>query len=233
MKKWLGASLLLNVALIAAGLWGSLVISEMVTSRIGENAQRLQTQFDALSPPPGTIVFVGDSITQGGRWAELFGNPSIVNRGIGGNTTTDLLGRIDTIHALDPRTLFLMIGINDLNVGLTRAETFANLGRLFDGFDRNLPDTEIYVQSVLPVNDQWWKEIDPADIEAINERLAAESTARGYRFVDLRPAFVDADGKLRPDLSNDGIHLLGAGYLAWREEFRRLGIDLGSSPREP
>lgn len=221
MKKLLVASLALNVLLVG-GIGVSIVLDQMPKTFVRRNAERRVGQFALFAEERGGVVFLGDSITQGGLWSELFDAPGIRNRGIGGDTTRDLLERANQIHSLRPDKLFLMIGINDLNTQMDREDTFANLEALFDGFDREIPATEIYLQSVLPVNESWWVPIEPADVDAINEKLLAESDARGYSFVDLRPHLSDADGLLDPAYTNDGIHLTGAGYEVWRGQIERL-----------
>jgi lysophospholipase L1-like esterase len=221
VKKLLVASLALNLLLVA-GIVVAFALEHTPKTFARRNAERRVSQFELLAREEGGIVFLGDSITQGGLWSELFDAPGVRNRGIGGDTTRDLLERAAQIHSLRPSKLFLMIGINDLNTGMDRDDTFANLDALFDGFDRELPKTKVYVQSVLPVNDSWWVPIDPADIDAINDELRTESDARGYTFVDLRPHLSDASGLLDPAYTNDGIHLTGAGYEVWRQQIAAL-----------
>ena len=224
MKKWLIASLLLNAVFLASAITVAFVGRDIFADFLRTRTVRLTSQFEALPPATERIVFLGDSITAGGLWEELLGEPQILNRGIGGDTTAQLVERAAGIHALAPRKLFVMIGINDLNGGVSQEETFENLKTLFDGFDREIPDTEIFLQSTLPVNDDWRIPIDPADVDAINDRLQREADTRGYTFLDLRPRFSDDDGELRHDLSNDGIHLLGPGYIVWRDELRRRAV---------
>lgn len=225
MKKALIASIALNVLLAGAMLYAGLVM--LPAALEAQHATRTihrTTQFDLTGKlnPAGGIVFVGDSITEGGAWSELFPGSDALNRGIGGDTTADVLARLDQVRSLEPGTLFLMIGINDLNKGMPQAETFANLERIFDKIDARLPATRVYVQSVLPTNSDWLIDIDPDDIAAINEKLIAESSARGYEFIDLRAAFTSPEGELHPSLSADGIHLRGEGYALWRERIAPL-----------
>ncbi len=233
VKRWLVASLLLNALLVGVGLFTLSRIPVVLEAQRAGRAERLGSQFAIVHAEPGKVVFVGDSITQGGLWSEIYASADVLNRGVGGDTTAHLLARAGEIHALAPRKLFVMIGINDLNRGVARAETFTHLEQLFDGFDREIPETEIYLQSVLPVNDDWRISIRPSDIDAINQKLVAEAAARGYTFVDLRPAFTAADGQLRRSLSNDGIHLLGEGYAVWRAALAQQGIDVRPAPATP
>lgn len=228
MKKWLVGSLVLNVLFVAGLVATWIFLPSIVRSLRAGQVERLHTQFAEWTEPSGGVVFVGDSITAGGLWGEIFPGTGARNRGIGGDTTEDVLARIGQVHALRPEKLFLMIGINDLNRGVPRAETFANLRALFDGFDAQLPDTEIFVQSVLPVNEDWRIEVAAADLDAVNEHLAREARTRGYTFVDLWPVFAGPDGKLLRPLSNDGIHLVGKGYAQWRDAIAPL--IMGPSP---
>jgi len=154
-RKLLVASLLLNVVLAVTIVVGAWIIGAFAESFTRIPAERWRTQFDLLTDTRGGVVFVGDSITEGGHWFELFGSASVRNRGSGGDTTQELLARIEQFCTLRPAKIFLMIGVNDLNSGVARETTLANCRALFDGFAARLPCTGIYVQSVLPVNDSW------------------------------------------------------------------------------
>ena len=68
------------------------------------------TLFEALPNTPGEIIFVGNSITDGCEWAEMFGNPSIKNRGIGGDKIKGVLLRLPEITESLPQKIFIQIG---------------------------------------------------------------------------------------------------------------------------
>ena len=179
--------------------------------------ERRLSQFEALSATHAAVVFVGDSITEGGLWSEWLPGVDVINRGISGNTTQDILDRMPHIVSVRPDKLFLMIGVNDLNKRLGAAVALRNYTTLFDLIDAQLPNTEVYIQSVLPVN-AVWPLIDNTHIPTLNAALARHADERGYRYIDLHSAFADAEGALKPDLSNDGIHLLAPGYRLWRSQ---------------
>jgi lysophospholipase L1-like esterase len=221
-KKLFIASLLVNVLLIAGAIWAGVELMHVAHTFTRIAGERWRTQFEILTESKHGVVFLGDSITEGGHWSELFRSAEVLNRGIGGDTTQDVLDRVEQIYALQPARLFLMIGVNDLNQGVAIETTLANYRELFDGFARNLPETRVFVQSVLPVSARWRTGAKNADIDRLNEFLRAESTARGYTFVDLHAQFSDGSGALRAELSNDGIHLLGTGYMLWRDSIRAL-----------
>jgi lysophospholipase L1-like esterase len=219
-RKILIGSLVLNVALIIFIIAGGMTLISYAKNFSRISAERWRSQFDLLNDSRNGVVFLGDSITEGGHWSEIFGSGEIVNRGIGGDTTRDVLDRIEQIYVLQPRKLFLMIGVNDLNQHLPTATTLANYQTLFDGFAAHLPRTKIYVQSVLPVNRQWYGGAKNQAVAALNAFLKNECAKRGYIFIDLTPIFSDVNGELRAAQSNDGIHLLGSGYRLWRDRIK-------------
>jgi len=167
------------------------------------------------------VVMLGDSITHEGLWHEYFPEAGPVNRGIGGDTTHDILNRLPAVYALQPRKLFLLIGINDLNMGREPESTLADYSKILDELRRHLPSTTVYVQSVLPVSARW-KLARNADVLALNTQIQALARQRDLPFIDLHPQFCDGRGELRAELSNDGIHLGAKGYALWCEQLRPL-----------
>ena len=208
------AVLLTSVAV--AGL-SQQFLSDKRRAMIDGMTERRLSQFEALSATHAAVVFVGDSITEGGLWSEWLPGVDVINRGISGNTTQDILDRMPHIVSVRPDKLFLMIGVNDLNKRLGAAVALRNYTTLFDLIDAQLPNTEVYIQSVLPVN-AVWPLIDNTHIPTLNAALARHADERGYRYIDLHSVFADAEGALKPDLSNDGIHLLAPGYRLWRSQ---------------
>ena len=221
MKKLgLKISVALNALLVAAGVAAAWSAMGLLASFTEQMFERRQTQFEVLAPQGG-ILFVGDSITEGGMWAELFSRPDVWNRGIGGDTTSGVLSRMDSLVAIAPKQIFLMIGVNDLNQGFPRAETLENYQAILDAFAERLPEAQIVVQSVLPVSPAWpW--VDNQDIQTLNQQIRGFSEARELRYVDLHPLVVDAQGNLQADLTNDGIHLVGSAYARWRDHLRPM-----------
>lgn len=90
------------------------------------NLQR-RSLFEVLPVYSSDIVFLGNSITDGCEWAELFNNRHVKNRGISGDRSGWLLDRLDPIVGGHPKKLFLMIGVNDLAAGVSPDEIVANV----------------------------------------------------------------------------------------------------------
>ena len=177
------------------------------------NFQR-RSLFEKLPVTSKDIVFLGNSITDGGEWNELLANPRVKNRGISGDRSSWMLDRLDPIVGGQPRKLFLLIGTNDLAAGTPAAEVVANVRKIVERFQSESPRTKLYVQSVFPVNDSFKKY---ADIVAVNKGLQALCAEKGIVYIDLWTLLADKNGKLRADLTNDGLHLMGEGYIVWRD----------------
>lgn len=164
------------------------------------------------------IVFIGDSITERCEWNELFNNTSIINRGIGSDDTFGILNRLDSIVKLKPKKVFIMIGINDLGKGRKIQDICNNYRDILKMLDKESPNTQLYIQSVLPINHK----IDNKLIsnESINKlNLELESLAKLFKvnYVDLHKYLADKDNKLDTKYTNDGVHLNGSGYLVWKK----------------
>lgn len=189
-----------------------------------QEAYRAQRRalFEALPVGRGDIVFVGNSITDNCEWAELFPDRRVKNRGIGTDRAQWLAERIDPIAAGHPRKLFLMIGTNDLAAGRMPDEIVTDIGRACALLRAGSPRTKIYVQSILLVNGRAFakfpKHYARADaIVETNRLLEALCAERGFVYVDVYSSLVDTNGDLNAAYTNDGLHLMGMGYLVWRD----------------
>lgn len=214
MKKWLFVtSIVFNIAcIIALGLSFTL-IQEALDKR---NA-RLQSHYQDLQRSQTDILFLGDSITEGAIWQELLNRPTlrIINRGISGNTTNDILKRLDSIYPLKPKRIFLMVGVNDINAGIPQAQSLKNYHQILDGLQQALPNTELVMQSLLPTNSDW-PFADSQLIPTFNKALRQIAAQRQLKYLDLFPAFANQQQQLCKTFSNDGIHLMGNGYRRWQ-----------------
>ncbi|MBN1248909.1 MAG: sialate O-acetylesterase [Anaerolineae bacterium] len=185
------------------------------------DARAAMTFFDTYSVAPADMVFLGDSITAGGHWTEMFPGLSVRNRGISGDRTVDVLKRLDQVTAGKPAKLFLMIGTNDIGLGVPGEETVRNYAAILDKLTQASPQTRIYVQSVLPREPKAYD-----DVLALNAVISEMAQARGLPYLDFLPAFVGEDGGIRPSLSYDRLHLSGEGYRLWQSLLEPYATDL-------
>lgn len=176
--------------------------------------------FEQLKIDSEDIVFIGNSIVNGGEWFELFDNPHVKNRGISGDISQGVYDRLDPILEGRPQKIFLMIGINDLGRGASVDSVVVRIERIIDKIQQESPKSKLYLQSVLPVNDEFgrfsghtrrWAEIKPLNLD-----LARLAASKQIAYIDLYSEFIaPGSEKLDPAYTNDGLHLLGKGYVKW------------------
>jgi len=180
--------------------------------------QQRKTHFEELPKDTAAIVFIGDSLTDGGEWSELLDNPKVKNRGISGDVSQGVWERLDAVTAAKPQKVFVMIGINDLARGIPVGQVVRNVRMMVAQLQRECPGTHIYLQSLLPVNDDYGQfKAHTNKGELIREVNAAFRQMAGEQvtFIDLHTAFSDVAGKLDRRYTNDGLHLNGTGYQRW------------------
>lgn len=172
--------------------------------------------FENLPNTKNEILFLGDSITDNAEWVELFGNnPNIKNRGIGGDDTDGVLQRLDEITESNPAKVFIMIGTNDLAYGKTKEYVIENYKAIVAKLKNDSPNTSIYIQSVLPVDESIHPTRANESIQFINQSLEVLSNNIDATYIDLATKF-ELNGKLNPTYSIDGLHLNGKGYELWK-----------------
>jgi len=166
------------------------------------------------------VVFFGDSITDIWKLADSFPGKPYVNRGIGGQTTPQMLVRFrQDVIDLQPKVVVILAGTNDIagNTGPMRNEdiqanyaSFAELARVHG--------IKVVYSSVLPVHNYTERSKDffaqrpPARILALNSWLKDYCRQNGIIYLDYFSAMVDDKGLLKKDLADDGLHPNAAGF---------------------
>jgi lysophospholipase L1-like esterase len=166
----------------------------------------------------GDIVFIGNSITEGGNdWSAKFGSPNIRNRGIAGDVTDGVLKRLVEIFHFKPKKVFILIGINDLfnlqfQKEIPSTQYIGNNIRMIAKiiFEKSA-DTKIYVQTILPTDQSIMKD----NISKVNEIIKSNAKDGAYEVIDLHSVFTDSNGLLKKELTYDGTHLNDDGYKQW------------------
>lgn len=164
-----------------------------------------------LNDRQADIVFLGDSITLGGRWDEFFQSKNVLNRGIGSDVSEGCLNRLDEIEKHAPKMIFLMIGCNDLARHILQDEIVGNVEQILTETAEKLPECTIYLQSVLPFDEDLQR---TQELNSSYQKLADRYEQCIY--VDLYPLFLDENGQQNRNLfSTDRVHLNGEGYRIW------------------
>jgi lysophospholipase L1-like esterase len=212
MPPLLIISLSLNLLSIIAGLLLIIFYPRLIEWFFIPPSYERRFSIFANSPIQSTdIVFLGDSITEWFPLDEMFPGLPIKNRGISGDTTDGVLRRLHQVTDGQPRQIFLKIGTNDIGFGHSQSRIIANYEMILARIKAESPQTEVFVQSILPRHRRF-----AGRIQRINQEIAQLAQKYGYRYLDFFPAFADERGGIRPEFSNDDLHLLYAGYAQWQ-----------------
>ncbi len=167
--------------------------------------------FKVTKTNPGSIVFVGNSITNMHDWASAFENFNVVNRGVSGAVTQEVIDNLGSILSGKPAKIFFLLGTNDLGTaGINNtAHVIKNLTLILDRVKAESPDTEVYVQSIFP-STSGLRTLEL--LSATNAEIQKLCTEKGATYIDL---WDDLMGIVDNTHSRDKLHLSASGYKIW------------------
>lgn len=175
---------------------------------------------------PNSIIFIGNSITEQGWWNLLFKSKNIVNRGIGGDNTYGILNRLPEIMQTKPSKVFLMDGINDITAGRGVEEISANILKMIEICRTISPATTLYIQNVLPLNDDCLAydglKGKNTEVVKLNAKLKEICAENRITYIDIASLVSDNSGQLKATLTKDGIHLQPEGYQIWAAYLKKM-----------
>ncbi len=179
------------------------------------------SMFEQMPNKSNAVVFLGDSITDGGEWAELFPKLNVLNRGISADNTFGILFRLSEVTKRKPKIIFLLIGINDIARGIPDSVIIGNYAKIIARIKEESPKTKVFVQSLLPTNSEFTNfpkhQNKLENVHTVNAALMEMAVSKNCYFLNLYPSFVNGEGKLSKTFTNDGLHLLGTGYALWKK----------------
>ena len=196
-------------------------ISDAQTQKYSTFYMQRSSLFNKLSITSKDIVFIGNSITNGAEWNELFPQKRVKNRGISGDTSEGVFDRLDAVVKGKPAKIFILIVVNDISREIKVETIVLNMKQIVEKIQKESPKTKIYIQSILPVNpdfEMFKGHMKPELIKEINQFY--QNIAQEYKvnYIDLYSHFLEeGTDKMNKKYTNDGLHLLGEGYLLWRE----------------
>lgn len=171
-------------------------------------------------------VFTGDSHVAYFPVTEWFEAKDVLNNGIRGDKTTDVLRRIDSIAAKQPQSIFIQVGINDILRTVSDSnlvtDIVTNYGRIISAIQATSPKTKIFIQGLMPVNEFYTgKRQDSITrvIIEVNTELKQLAAAQHCSYTDLFSALTK-DSSLPMNYSVDGLHLNEDGYKVWYERIK-------------
>lgn len=180
---------------------------------------------DSTIESRSSIAFVGDSITNHGDWEAWFPDRVAYNFGVSGDTTDDLIARIDGVTELHPDAVALLIGTNDLGQRKSVEHLVRNVEYLLVTLRKALPGTRMLVQSIMPRGAEFADRVQDA-----NRHLRQFAPSVNAQYLDLWPALAGESGEIDARFSDDKVHLTAAGYEAWLGELRPAIERLDDAP---
>ncbi|WP_320034955.1 GDSL-type esterase/lipase family protein [Halarcobacter sp.] len=162
------------------------------------------------------VVLLGDSIIARGDWNKLLEKEHLLNLGIDGDTTKGVLERIDLIKNIEPKTIVLMIGVNDLCLSIPLDEVFENykkILKILQESNANILVNGIFITQMPAVNKKVLK---------LNSMIEEYCKKNSLKFLDLNESFENEKKLLKENLTTDGLHLGQAAYKAWAYKLNSL-----------
>lgn len=177
----------------------------------GSRAQRVATAYAALQAADGrgALVLLGDSITAGRPWRSAPGCPQLLNLGVSGATTGDLLHNLSLVQKAGAERALLMIGINDLRHDVPLHVLLANYREILRQLQA--AGIEPTVQSTLHVTPlHVHQTLINRQVDELNLQLREWARQQGWRYVDVQAVIAPRGYR------GDGLHLNAEGYGAWQ-----------------
>ncbi|MBE6157878.1 MAG: hypothetical protein E7160_03700 [Firmicutes bacterium] len=161
-------------------------------------------------------LFLGDSITDYYDLDKYYEDLPVVNSGISGNVTNDILDNMKgRVYKYNPSKVFLLIGTNDLQKGKDKEEIVSNIRKIIENIKENRSYAEVYLESIYPVDEEGISsgKRKNKDIREINKELKEYCSDNNIKFIDMYKELVsDEEDNLNRDYTEDGLHLNDAGY---------------------
>lgn len=175
---------------------------------------------NSYSSTQAEIVMLGDSITHGVNWNELMDKNVIVNRGIGGDITKGFLNRMENIIEINPKKVFLMGGLNDINRNIPISKIYRNYINIIEKLKENhitplIQSTLYTAKSKANTREVYLNK----KIKILNEKLQNYAAEKNIEFIDLNKHLSENE-TLKNKYTLDGYHLNAQGYSLWRDELK-------------
>ena len=170
---------------------------------------------------PENIVFLGDSITDYYDLNKFYSGYNVVNSGISGNKTYDILENMkERVYRYNPSKIFILIGTNDIPENKTNEEIVNNIDTIIKKIKKNRKEAKIYLESIYPINNTDNDKISHAmvgkrtneNIKEINKKLKKIAQKEKISYIDMYSLLEDSDGNLNLDYTREGLHMSDEGY---------------------
>jgi lysophospholipase L1-like esterase len=177
----------------------------------------------------GSVVFLGDSITQGwgADFKGLFPGMRLANRGISGDTTRGMLLRLkEDVLSLNPKGIVLLLGTNDIEVGIPSEAIGRNFEKILAAIKAHDPKVPVVLCRIFPSSAEKKRPVET--IKAVNSLY--ENIVRGdsqVTVLDTWSLFANSEGNATGTWFPDLLHLNNEGYTRWAAGIRPIFATLG------
>lgn len=175
------------------------------------------------------IVFLGDSITENYDLNKYFEQMPVVNSGASGYSTDDILAVIkDKVYIYNPTKVVILLGINDMNKYQDDTRLIENIKKITDNIKKNRPKSEIYIESIYPVDRERYRvlidnNVDNNRIRNVNQMIKTFCEENKYTYIDMFDTLNNQEtDSLTYEYSKDGLHLSDEGYKLVTEKIKTV-----------
>lgn len=175
-------------------------------------------------------LFLGDSITDYYDLDKYYEGYKVVNSGISGDQTSDILDDLEKrAYVYNPSTIFLLVGTNDYIHNKKEDETVNNIKEIVEKLNKNLPNAKIYLESIYPINNTDDSKISKPmvgirtndSIKKINSELKKYCNDKNCTYLDMYSLLEDKDGNLNLEYTKEGLHMTDKGYEVITKELKK------------
>ncbi len=174
------------------------------------------------------LLFVGDSITEGWGnnpvWQKTYAPRQAANIGIGGDTTENVLWRLENgeVEGISPKVAVLLIGTNNFGLeGHSPDQVAKGVAAVVQSLRRKLPSTKIVLLAIFPRDEKPGADIRKK-IKTVNDQIAKLDDRKNVHYLDIGPKLSNPDGSLSKEIMPDFLHLSEKGYQIWADAMAPL-----------
>ena len=174
------------------------------------------------------LLFVGDSITEGwgnnAVWQKTYAPLNAANIGIGGDTTENVLWRLENgeVDGISPKVAVLLIGTNNFGLEGHQPDAVAKgVTAVVQTLRKKLPTTKILLLAIFPRDEKPTADIRKK-IKTVNDQIVKLDDKKNVRFLDIGAKLSNPDGSLSKEVMPDFLHLSEKGYQIWADAMAPL-----------
>ena len=209
--------LLLGIAVLCTSLYFTYISPKVVEKTVTKEVVVMDDNY----------VFLGDSITDFYDLDKYYEGLPVVNSGIDGNDTQDILDDMENrVYQYNPSKVFLLIGTNDIDHGDSLDSIVDNIEKILLEIRENRPYAELYLESIYPVmeGEKAVNSRTNEKIMTINDKLEEFCKKEQITYIDMFDLLVDSSSEkvqINPKYTKDGLHLSDEGYDVVTNEVKK------------